>query len=197
MSQSQEGGRSRERRERTGEEWRGRRVHIFITDRRTWRRGKGWGYVQPRRPFSPRSSVVQTKIRPAFESNPEIKRRLQRYKCHRLTAGGVAAHDNLRTIKKYVVRISAPFAGTDTQLSNRGFIRVDSRPSKGSRRTVTVRYRLSSNPVNDRIRKVTGRVTPNTSYSEWRARDFPLCARIAAWNKEAKTVGDDPRAVTV
>lgn len=142
--------------------------------------GKGVGVCPAPATFQPSEQRRSDKIRPAFESNPEIKRHLQRYKCHRLTAGGVAAHDNVRTIKKYVVRISAPFAGTDTQLSNRVFIRVDSRPSKGSRRCVTARYRPSSNPVNDRIRKVTGRMTPNTSYSEWRARDFPLCARIAA-----------------
>lgn len=142
--------------------------------------GKSVGVCPAPATFRPSEQrVVQTKKkRPTFESNPEIKRHLQRYKCHRLTAGGVAAHENLRT--KYVARISAPGAGTDTQLSNRVFIRVNSRPPKGSRRAVTARYRLSSNPVNDRIRKVTGRVTPNTSYSEWRARDFPLCTRMAA-----------------
>lgn len=49
---------------------------------------------------------------------PEVKRCLRRYKCHRLTAGGVAAHADLCTIKQNVARISVPGAGAATQLSS-------------------------------------------------------------------------------
>lgn len=200
------GGRDQEsgERERVRNEGK-RRVHIFITDRRTWRRRrrKGWGYVRPRWPFSPRrSALFRGREREKIVLCPEIKRCLGRYKCHRLTAGGVAAHADLRTIKKYVARASVPVAGTDTQLSNRAFIRVKSRRSRCLARCVlslpgTVSPQTRWMTVSEKWPVVSRCQTRSTQSREL---EISRCMK-AAWNKQAKTVGGVParisRTVTV
>lgn len=201
------GGRDQEsgERERVRNEGK-RRVHIFITDRRTWRRRrrKGWGYVRPRWPFSPRrSALFRGREREKIVLCPEIKRCLGRYKCHRLTAGGVAAHADLRK-KVRSTRFSASRRNRYATVQPRVYPGKEqtSRRSRCLARCVlslpgTVSPQTRWMTVSEKWPVVSRCQTRSTQSREL---EISRCMK-AAWNKQAKTVGGVParisRTVTV